>query len=217
MTHIQRFASLAATAALIAAAPASAAQYKVDAAHSSVGFGVKHLVGKVKGQFKEFEGTFSFDPAKPKDTTGKFVAKTASISTENDKRDEHLKSEDFFDAKKFPELVLEKIKLTPGKGKNKYKLTGDLTMHGVTKPITLDAEYNGNAKDPWGNNRAGFSANGKLNRKDYGIVWNKTMDTGSLMLGEDIDLDLQVEAIEEKGDADKKAEKAVEAEAKKSK
>lgn len=199
MTRFQKFASLAVTAAWIASSTAFAAQYKVDASHSSVGFAVKHLVGKVKGQFKEFEGTFSFDPAKPTAATGRFVAKTASISTENAKRDEHLKSEDFFDAKKFPELVLDKLKLSPAKGKNKFKLTGELTMHGVTKPITLDAEYNGTAKDPWGNNRAGFSASGKLNRKDYGIVWNKTMDTGSLMLGEEVELDLQVEAIEEKG------------------
>jgi polyisoprenoid-binding protein YceI len=203
-------------ASALVASSAFAADYKVDPAHSDIGFGVKHLVGKVKGKFKEIEGSFSFDPKKPTAATGKFTAKTASVSTDNDKRDEHLRSSDFFDAQKYPELVLDKVKLAPGKGKGHYKMTGELTMHGVTKPITLDVEYHGSAKDPWGNTRAGFSATGHLNRKDYGIVWNKTMDTGSLMLGENVDLELNVEAIENKPlDAKTDAAKENKAEAKK--
>jgi polyisoprenoid-binding protein YceI len=180
------------------AAPAFAADYTVDASHSSVGFGIKHLVGKVKGEFTDKEGTFSFDPAKPTDATGKFTVKMASVSTNNAKRDEHLKSGDFFDVQKFPEMTLDKVKVKPGKGKDKYKLTGDLTLHGVTKPVSFDLEFTGLAKDPWGNMRAGFSAEGKINRKDFGIVWNKSLDAGGLMLGEDVSIELQIEATQNK-------------------
>jgi polyisoprenoid-binding protein YceI len=207
--------ALIASAALFAANAALAADYKIDASHSSVGFGIRHLVGKVKGQFKEFEGTFSFDAKKPAAATGKFVVKTASISTENEKRDEHLKNEDFFDVKKHPEMTLDKIKLAP-KGKDKYKMTGELALHGVTKPVTFDLAYNGSAKDPWGNTRAGFTATGKINRKDFGISWNKALDAGGVMLGEDVEIELQIEAIENAPAADDKAKQAVKEESKKS-
>src|SRR3954469_5270144 len=110
--------SLFALLAFAGYAPAAlAADFKVDQSHTSIGFGIKHLVGKVKGNFKDFDGTFSFDAAKPATATGKFVVKTTSIWTDNDKRDEHLRSGDFFDVQKFPEMTLNKVKVSPGKGK----------------------------------------------------------------------------------------------------
>jgi polyisoprenoid-binding protein YceI len=184
--------------AFAVASSVQAAEYKVDQSHSQVAFGVRHLVSKTKGMFKDFDGTFSFDPDKPTASTGKFVVKTASISTDNDKRDEHLRGADFFDVQKYPEMTVANVKVTPGKGKHKYKATGDLTLHGVTKSVTFDLEYTGTAKDPWGNTRAGFSAEGKINRKDFGIVWNKTLDAGGLMLGEEVAIELNIEAIQEK-------------------
>jgi polyisoprenoid-binding protein YceI len=189
--------------ALTAASQSWAADYKIDPSHSHVGFGVKHMISRVKGQFTEFDGDFSFDPTKPTASTGKFVVKTASVSTENAKRDEHLKSGDFFDVKKFPEMTFDKIKIKPAKGKDRYKMTGELTLHGVTKPVSLDLEYTGTAKDPWGNTRVGFSADGKINRKDFGIVWNKTLDAGGMLLGDDVAIDLQVEAVQNTAEAPK--------------
>ena len=185
--------ALLASASLVSV-PVQAAHYNVDDSHSHVGFSIKHLVGIVKGEFKEFGGSFEFDKDKVEDTKGTFTAKTASISTNNPKRDEHLKSADFFDAKKFPEITLANLKVE--KKGDKFQAQGDLTMHGVTKPVTFDVEFGGTAKDPWGNTRAGFSATTKLARKDFGIVWNKSLDAGGVMLGEDVMLDIQVEAVE---------------------
>ena len=187
---------LTALASVVFVSSAFAADYKVDPTHSRVGFTIKHLVGKVKGEFKAFEGTFKFDPASLGDASGKFTVKMDSINTNEPKRDGHLKSPDFFDVKKYPEMTLGKVAITQGSDKDKYKMTGDLTLHGVTKPVSFDVEYGGLAKDPWGNMRAGFSATGKINRKDFGIVWNKTLDAGGLMLGEDVSIDLEVEAIQ---------------------
>ncbi len=188
---------------------AFAADYVVDKGHSHVGFTVKHLVSKVKGQFNDFEGKFSFDPAALDTATGKFVVKAKSIYTGDDKRDAHLRNEDFFDVKKYPEIVLDKIKVSPNG--DKFKLVGDLTMHGVTKSVSFDLEFGGLAADPWGNQRAGFTATTIINRKDYGLIWNKVLDAGGVMIGEDVALELQVEAIQAKaGDA-----KAPEGDAKK--
>ncbi|MGK5083864.1 YceI family protein [Bdellovibrionota bacterium FG-1] len=185
------------------AVPASAADYTVDASHSSVGFSVRHLVSKVKGGFSDFDGTFKFDAKNPKAVEGKFVVKIASLSTNNQKRDEHLKGPDFFDAAKFPEMTLANLKLVQAGGKDKFKMTGDLTLHGVTKPVMFALEFNGTSPDPWGNTRAGFSATGQINRDDFGISWNKALDAGGLMLGKDVTIDLQVEAIEAKPAAKK--------------
>jgi polyisoprenoid-binding protein YceI len=190
------FVSVPAFAAvLVFAVSAQAAHYNIDDSHSHVGFTIKHLVSHVKGEFKEFGGSFEFDPAKPEDTKGTFSAKTGSISTNNVKRDEHLKSPDFFDAKKFPEITLSNLKVSK-KGDAQFEAQGDLTMHGVTKPVIFEVEFGGTAVDPWGGHRAGFTATTKVARKDFGIVWNKTLDAGGVMLGEDVMLDIQLEAVE---------------------
>lgn len=183
-----------AVAALILSSSALRAEvYDIDASHSQVGFRIKHLVGRVPGRFTKFSGTIEFTAGKPE--TWKVDAKIdpASINTDNEKRDGHLKAPDFFDVAKHPEMSFKSTKVTAVKGET-AKLHGDLTMHGVTKPVVLDLELGGTAKDPWGNQKAGFSATGKINRKDFGIVWNKTLDTGSLMLGEEVEVSLDIEA-----------------------
>jgi polyisoprenoid-binding protein YceI len=173
---------------------AHAELYDVDPAHSHIGFSVRHLLGKVPGEFKDFEGQIDVNEKKPETSNVKFTVKTASINTNNEKRDGHLKSGDFFDAEKFPTLTFVSKKVVP-KDKKHFKLVGDMTMHGVTKPATFDLEYLGSLKDPWGNQRASFNAKSVVNRKNYGIVWNKTLDSGSTMLGEDVTIDMDVEAV----------------------
>jgi len=181
--------------ALSLATAAFAADYDVDPAHSHVGFTVKHLVGKVPGEFKDYTGKFSFDDKKPAIFSANFTIKTASISTGNEKRDEHMKSPDFFDVKKFPEITFVSTSFKSS-GAKKYKLLGNVTMHGVTKPVTFDVEYMGAEKDPWGNMRAGFTATTKVDRKDFGIIWNKTLDSGGLMVGNDVSIELNIEATQ---------------------
>jgi polyisoprenoid-binding protein YceI len=185
--------------ALAFAGLAHAADFDVDPAHTSVGFNIKHLVGRVNGSFTDFTGTFSFEQGKPAKDKVEFTVKTASINTQNEKRDTHLKSPDFFDVAKYPTMTFVSKKVVAA-GKDKLKVTGDLTLHGVTHEETFNVEFGGIAKDPWGNTRAGFSATTTLNRKTYGIIWNKTLDSGSLMLGEDVNVVLQVEATQ-KADA----------------
>lgn len=195
-------------AAFAVAAPALHAEtYEIDASHSNVGFRVKHLVGKVPGRFTKFSGTIDYTPGKPETWKVEAVIDPASINTDNEKRDGHLRSADFFDVEKFPEMSFKSTKVTGAKG-DSAKLHGLLTMHGVTKPVVLDLEIGGTVKDPWGNSKAGFSATGTVNRKDFGIVWNKTLDAGGLMLGEDVSIALEIEAgAKPKDDKKPKAKK----------
>ena len=176
----------------LAATSAFAAEYKVDPGHSRVGFEIKHLFSKVPGKFNEFEGTVSFDEKKVAASKVDFTIKTASIDTDNEKRDGHLKGADFFDAEKNATITFKSTKVT-GSGK-KFKLAGDMTLHGVTKPVVFDVEHLGTDKDPWGTTKAGFTAKSKIKRKDFGIVWNKTLDSGNLLLGDDVELNLAIEA-----------------------
>ena len=174
--------------------------YEIDASHSQVGFKARHLVGKVPGRFTKFSGTVSYEAGKPELWKTEAAIDAASINTDNEKRDAHLKSPDFFDAARCAEITFKSTKVTDVKG-DSAKLHGDLTMHCVTKPIILDLEIGGTIKDPWGNAKAGFSAKGKVNRKDFGIVWNKSLDNGGLLLGEDIDIVLDIEAGVKASDA----------------
>jgi polyisoprenoid-binding protein YceI len=170
-----------------------AKEFIIDSAHSSANFKIRHLISKVSGSFNDFSGSFSFDEKSPKAFQGEFTVKTASINTNNAKRDEHLRGDDFFGAEKNPLMTFKSKEMTPA-GKNKYKMLGDLTMRGVTKPVTFNVEYTGSGKDPWGTEKAGFSASTTINRKDWGMVWNKTLDSGSVMLSDEVELDIQVEA-----------------------
>lgn len=170
-----------------------AAQYTIDQAHTSIGFNIKHMFAMVPGRFDKFEGTFEFDPEMK--STGNFNAtiETASINTNQADRDKHLRSPDFFNAEKNPKITFKSTKVNK-KDKNHFEVVGDLTMNGVTKPVTLAWEYLGEVKDPWGNMKAGFKATGKLNRKDWNIKWNKALDAGGLLLGDEVELVIQVEA-----------------------
>mgnify|MGYP001615302816 CR=1 FL=1 len=186
-----------AAAALMAQPALAADTYAVDKTHSEVSFQIRHLMGKVRGYFTDFSGTINADAAKPEASTVEFTIKATSISTANEYRDKHLRSADFFDVEKLPEIGFKstKIKLL---GKDRYEVTGDFTLHGVTKPLTLPVTFLGTAKDPWGNDRAGFETTATVNRKDYGIVWNKALDAGGLLLGDEVAISISLEAIKKK-------------------
>jgi polyisoprenoid-binding protein YceI len=186
-----------ATLAIALAFPvmATAATWEIDTAHSGVQFRVRHLgISKVTGHFSDFSGTIEGDPAHLESLQANVKIAAASISTADAKRDEHLKSADFFDVAKFPELTFVAKKVSGVKGSS-FALEGDLTMHGVTKPVVLACEFTGAAKDPWGNDCAAFSASTKLNRKDYGILWNKSLDNGGVLVGEEVDVTIELEVI----------------------
>ena len=173
------------------AAQAAAETYVIDATHSSVTFRIRHLVGKTPGTFKDFAGTIAFDAADP--TTGKVEAtiQAASIDTNNDKRDDHLRSADFFDVANHPTITFKSTGVArAGDG---FKLTGDLSMHGVTKPVTLDMQVLG-VGPGFGGKVAGFEARGTVQRKDFNISWNRALDAGSLVLGDEVEIVITVEA-----------------------
>ncbi len=184
-----------ATVALLLITASSFAQtkiWKVDKAHSKVGFAISHLVvSEVEGKFNDYEATVTTDE-KGNLQNVEAVIKVASVNTDNEARDKHLKSDDFFSAEKFPEItfVSKSIKAT---GKNSYKITGDYTMHGVTKSVTLNAKFNGEIKDPWGNVKSGWVATTTINRFDYGLSWSKAVETGGLVVGKDVDISLKLE------------------------
>lgn len=179
--------------ALVAAGSAYGADYTVDTAHSALNFRIKHLLSKVSGRFTDWTGTIQYDPTMKTPATFNATIKTASITTDHAKRDEHLKSPDFFDAAKNPEITFKSTKVAKKSGKN-FDVTGDLTMAGKTKPVTLQFEYLGEQKDPWGNMKAGFAGKTTINRKDWGIVWNKTLDAGGVMLGDQVEIEVLLEA-----------------------
>lgn len=184
-----------ATAALLLVSASSFAQtqtWKPDKVHSKVGFSVSHLVvSEVEGKFSDYDVTLTTD-AKGKLEKVDAVIKVASITTDNVDRDKHLKSDDFFAVEKYPELtfVSKSIKAS---GKNGYKVTGDLTMRGVTKSVTLNTKFNGQIKDPWGNTKSGWVATTTVNRFDYGLQWNNAVEAGGLVVGKDVDISLKLE------------------------
>ena len=179
----------------LAQTPPQPTVLKVDPVHSVIEFSVRHLVSKVTGNFTGFSGTITLpDPAKPELSSVTFSIEAASIDTRIADRDKHLRSADFFDVTKYPDISFVSTKIV-SKGNNLYDVTGLFTMHGVTKEITLPVTYDGRIKDPWGHERAGFSLKTSLNRKDYGIVWNKTLDQGGLMLGDDVEISIDIEAV----------------------
>jgi polyisoprenoid-binding protein YceI len=180
------------------ASPAWAADvFTIDKVHSEVGFRVRHMVSKVSGRFVDFAGTISADAAKPETSSVELTIQATSIDTANAQRDQHLRSPDFFDVAKFPTIAFKSSKVTPT-SKDHYDVTGTLTMHGVSREITLPVAFLGLGKDPWGGERAGFSLTTTLNRKDYGIVWNQVLDSGGLLLGEDVAIEINVEAVKAK-------------------
>ena len=177
---------------IAAAAVLPAETYTIDKNHSDASFQIRHFASKVRGRFSDFEGTIQADPAKPEASSVVFTIKTASIDTNQPDRDKHLRTADFFDVEKFPEITFKSSKFTPA-GKDKYDVTGTLTMHGVSKEVTLPVTFLGSMKDPRGNEVASFELETKLNRKDFGINWNKTLDNGGVMLSDDVDVTISLE------------------------
>ena len=166
--------------------------FLLDKNHTQIGFKVRHFVSKVSGRFAKFEGTIVLDRAKPEDSSVEVRIEATSIDTGVPNRDKHLNSADFFDTAKFPEITFKSTKIA-AKGKDNYEVTGDLTMRGVTKPITLNVNANGFANDGRGGQKTGFDVTGKLNRKDFGVNWNAIVDQNA-MLSDEVDLDISVEA-----------------------
>jgi polyisoprenoid-binding protein YceI len=169
--------------------------YQIDPAHTTIGFSVEHMViSKVSGRFKEFRGTLEVDPsATPVVRAAAATVKAASIDTGIEKRDEHLRGPDFFDAARFPELTFVSQKVAAKDGK--HYITGTLTIHGVSREVTAPFTVKGPVKDPWGSTRIGLHATGTISRKDYGLTWSKTLETGGLVVGDEVEIDLQVEAV----------------------
>ncbi|HWS72726.1 MAG TPA: YceI family protein [Thermoanaerobaculia bacterium] len=183
---------------LLAASPLLADTYTIDRAHSEANFSVRHMVSRVSGKFDDFSGTITGELSKPASASVEFTIKTASIDTGTADRDKHLRSADFFDAEKFPEITFKSTSIKPSGKKNLYNVTGNLTMHGVTKTVTLPVEYLGSAKDPWGNEKAGFTLTTTLNRKDYGVNWNKALDNGGVLVSEDVQVTINLETAKGK-------------------
>jgi polyisoprenoid-binding protein YceI len=177
---------------LPAAVAAQPVVYKADPVHSSVTFTIRHFVSEVDGRFKDFDGTIKYDAQHPADSSVQFTVQAASISTGNDDRDKHLKSPDFFDAAKFPALSFASTKVV-AKGANAFDVTGNLTIHGVTKTVTVPASFLGTVKMQKGE-KAGFQASFTLNRLDYGVSWNRAIEGGGAMLGDEVTVNIDIEA-----------------------
>ena len=180
-----------------ATAIAEMAKWNLDKDHTTLGFEVVHMVvSKTQGKFTEYSGTVEMDAEKQEFKTFEAVIQTASVTTDHQKRDEHLRSADFFDAKTFPTMTYKMKSYT--KSGDQFTAIGDFTLLGVTKEMTLVGTFNGMAQDPWGNMRAGFTAEGIINRKDFGMKFSKLLDNGGLMVGDEVKLKLEIEVIKEK-------------------
>lgn len=179
---------LAFIAAFSAAVSAQTTNWALDASHSSIQFNVTHLVvSEVTGKFNKFDVSVLSDKPDFSDAKISFTAETNSIDTDNENRDKHLQSDDFFNAEKFPQIKFVGKTFKKGKG-NKYTLTGDLTMRDVTKTVTLDVTYGGTVVDPWKNTKAGFKISGKISRKEFGLKWNTLTEAGGAVVGDEIEL-----------------------------
>ena len=177
-------------------APGTVTAWNLDPAHSTAEFKVKHMmISNVKGSFGSLAGVLQLDQTDYTHSTVEASIPVAALKTGDDQRDGHLKSADFFDAEKFPALTFKSSNIDSTGGAN-YAVTGDLTMHGVTKPVTFAVEdVSEPSKDPWGNHRIGLAASTKINRKDFGLTWNSALETGGVLVGEDVTISLEVQFI----------------------
>ncbi len=179
---------------LLLAPTAWATTYTIDVDHTTVGFKIRHLFSKVSGTFDQVEGSFDYVPGKPEVWKTTATIQAASINTRVAPRDKHLRSKDFFEVETYPTITFISTGVTDATA-TIAKLNGVLTIHGVEKPVTLDLEIHGEAKDPWGNQRSGFTATTTINRKDFGLNWNEVVETGQLLVGEEVEITLEVEGI----------------------
>ncbi len=171
--------------------------WKIDPSHSEITFSVRHMmITNVRGRFEEFGGTVEFDEQNPAHTTVEVTIAANSISTRDPKRDAHLKSPDFLNAEQYPYLTFksQKVELID---KNHGRLVGDLTIRDLTRPVILEVEYNGQSKAPWGATSAGFSAHTSLNRKDWDLTWNVSLETGGWLVGDEISINIEMELVKQ--------------------
>jgi polyisoprenoid-binding protein YceI len=168
--------------------------WKLDPSHTIAEFSAKHLmITTVKGRITDIEGIIYTDEKDLKNSSVEATLKAVSLDTQTDQRDQHLRSADFLDVEKFPEIRFRSTRIQGDR--QSFKLTGDLTIRDVTKPITLDVTFEGQTKDPWGGERMGFSATGKIDRREFGLTWNQALEAGGVVVGNDIKISLEVEAV----------------------
>ena len=167
--------------------------FEIDRGHSEVAFQVRHLLSKVRGRFTDFAGTIDFDESQPGHSRVDVTIQAASIDTAEPDRDKHLRSADFFEVDKYPVLAFKSISVAH-RGGESYEVVGNLTIHGVTRQVTLPASFLGRAKDPWGNERVVFEAELTLSRKDFGLHWNAALETGGFLVGDEVKVLLSIQA-----------------------
>ena len=173
--------------------------YVIDNNHSDATFRIRHLVSRVSGRFNEMSGEIVIDKEEPSKSSVVFTIRTESIDTANERRDGHLKSADFFDVENHPEITFESTGITRN-GEGEFDVEGELTIRGVSKTVVFPVEFLGFATDNHGNDKAGFSLRTRINRKDYGIVWNRALDTGGVVLGDEVDIEINLELNKKKAD-----------------
>jgi polyisoprenoid-binding protein YceI len=184
------------TAASAGTAPQTlTGNYNIDAAHTRIGFSARHaMVTKVRGAFNEFSGTGYLDQDNPSNSHVEITIKVASIDTRNADRDAHLRTNDFLAVDEYPEITFRSTAVEKSDQDN-YSVTGDLTIRGITKPVTIDFEFTGSAVDPWGNLRLGFEGGTTINRKDWGVTWNAPLEAGGVLVSEKVSLEFEVAAV----------------------
>jgi polyisoprenoid-binding protein YceI len=171
------------------------ATYNVDTTHSEIAFSVRHMMfAKVRGQFKAWTASLAYDAAEPTKSTVSVEIDASSIDTREEKRDGHLKSDDFFAVDKFPKLTF-KSKRVEKSGEGRFKLVGDLTIRDTTREVTLDVEQTGGGKDPWGNQRLGFSAKASISRGDFGLKWNQALEAGGVLVSDKVDIEVETQVV----------------------
>lgn len=169
------------------------ANWNLDPSHSSITFSVRHMmIANVRGTFSKFDATVSADPADPTTATATITIDVSSVDTKDEGRDGHLKSPDFFNVEQHPNIVFNLNKVTP-KGGEEYEISGDLTIAGVTKPVTLNGEISGPAKDPWGNEKMAVSATGSIVRSEFGLTWNAALETGGVLVSDTVKLNIELQ------------------------
>lgn len=171
--------------------------WQIDSAHALVEFSVTHMmIAKVRGRFNEFSGVVELNENNPEKTNVSVEINVESIDTRSKQRDDHLRSPDFFNIAEYPKMVFKSTNVEV-LDKKKAILTGDLTIKDITKPVSLNVVFNGMSKSPWGTTSAGFSATGKINRKDWELTWNQTLETGGVLVGDDIEINIEIELIKQ--------------------
>lgn len=178
----------------VTAATGTNTTWKLDPAHTTVEFSAKHMmITTVKGRITDVTGTIYVDEKNPQNSSVEATLRAATLDTRTEQRDQHLRSADFLHVEKFPEIKFRSTRIQGEK--DSFKLTGDLTIRDVTRALTLDVEFEGQTKDPWGGERIGFSATGKIDRREFGLLWNQALEAGGVLVGNDVKISLEAQAV----------------------